>query len=146
MRNQCKFDARKRNAQIMNNTPKGCQNGSRNRENINKNKGSKNIEIFITKGSPPNSPDLPKQSTYRRYPAQKNTTNRKNNIKGCTRWGTSNNQFQHAREPAARSGFWRQGRRQRRWPAEAFGVWQELAGVCRKRLERPAPRKGGGGF
>ena len=39
MNNQCKIDARKRGAEIMNSAPKGRQNGSRNRENINKNLG-----------------------------------------------------------------------------------------------------------
>ena len=54
--------------------------------------------------------------------------------------------LRHGAAKRSFGGFWRQGRRQRRWPAEAFGVWQELAGVCRKHPERPAPRKGGGGY
>ena len=47
---------------------------------------------------------------------------------------------------SGQKGVWTKGRRDEAVPAEAFGVWQELAGVCRKRPERPAPRKGGGGF
>ena len=37
----------KRDAQIMTNVPKGCQKGSRNRENINKNEGSKTHRNFV---------------------------------------------------------------------------------------------------
>ena len=47
---------------------------------------------------------------------------------------------------SGQKGVWTKGRRDEAVPAEAFGVWQELAGVCSKHPERPAPRKGGGGF
>ena len=46
---QCEFDAREKDAQIRKYAPKGSQNGSRNRENIDKNGGSKKVWIF----SPP---------------------------------------------------------------------------------------------
>ena len=60
MNDRCKIDARKRGAKIMNSAPKGRQNGSRNRENINKHLGSK----LNAKTTLPGEIDFQLQSAY----------------------------------------------------------------------------------
>ena len=70
------------------------------------NEVGKNIEILSQKSIRPLSPrgSLSRLLSVENLP--KNTTKEKKQQRGVyTRWGTSNNQFQHAREPAARSGF-----------------------------------------
>ena len=69
------------------------------------NEVGKNIEILSQKSIRPLSPrgSLSRLLSVENLP--KNTTKEKKQQRGVyTRWGTSNNQFQHAREPAARSG------------------------------------------
>ena len=69
------------------------------------NEVGKNIEILSQKSI---RPLTPQGSISRPLPVEnlpKNTTKEKKQQRGvCTRWGTSNNQFQHAWEPVARSG------------------------------------------
>ena len=106
IKNQCKFDARKRVAKIVKNAPKWSQNGSRNRENVDKNQGSKKHWNFDPKRSSPLTPRISLSNLLSVDNLQKKHQQKEqNNIEGCTRWGTSNNECQHARVPAARSGF-----------------------------------------
>ena len=70
------------------------------------NEVGKNIEILSQKSIRPLSPrgSLSRLLSVENLP--KNTTKEKKQQRGVyTRWGTSTNEFQHAREPAARSGF-----------------------------------------
>ena len=95
-----------------------CQNGPQMEAQIarqiekmskksTKNEVGKNIEILSQKSIRPLSPrgSLSRLLSVENLP--KNTTKEKKQQRGVyTGWGTSNNQFQHAREPAARSGFY----------------------------------------
>ena len=70
------------------------------------NEVGKNIEILSQKSIRPLSPrgSLSRLLSVENLP--KNTTKEKKQQRGVhTRWGTSTNEFQHAWEPAARSGF-----------------------------------------
>ena len=85
------------------------------------NEVGKNIEILSQKSIRPLSPRGSLSRLFSVENLPKNTTKEKKQQRGVyTRWGTSNNEVQHAREPAARSGFLGAGRRQRRSSWEGF--------------------------